>query len=972
MTATTTTTTHLNLNGNLVTSSSSYVEGNLIPSVDDTYSLGASDRVWKDVYIGPGSLYLNGTKILDNSSDTINMRTDRDQALNIQTSGTGTLTLRSDTVTQINSGNTSSSPAQSGSIILNANGGTINFNSDIVLQGNISMIQTGTSNPINLNEDVNVNGDLDVGGNLKVNEIHRKNINYSGLYLESVKVDGTEITGQLTGNVTGHVTGTVSSLANLDTDYLSEGSTNQYYTTARVRGDLSGGTGINYNESTGVFSLPQELSTSSNVQFNTVTTGELNVTGTTAQIDNNLVVNNDLTVAGNITVNGTQHIVNFTTVEIGDNKIVLNAAGSLRDAGIIANVDNTEYEFIFNSNDSVWYANEAIQSGTGFIGDVQGNLTSTGNLDTTGNVNLTNSAINFTYTNAGDGNAANNTFLVVKSSNNDPGFQHKIVQETSDYDTYEISSISDNTGTNTKERLRLGGYQNQFREIQLVAQNGVKVWSSHSDPNVMGNIDCGNVNGNLTGDVTGNVVGDVTGNIVGDVTGNVIGDVTGNVSGVLTGSMTMTGNILPDSNETYDIGSAEYKIRHMYLSNNSLWLGEDHKIGVNTSNNNVEIRKRKRDIVPQSFIDAGKSETEILSAAQVASLPDMTLRKWAEVARIFNIDQNDIFNGNIDREWQTTLGVKTIADDVSALKTLTTNQGITLSEVETNANAALTHGISNSNDISLLETLTTNQGTTLDNLQSLTGNQATTLTNLQTSLGNKQDSISSSTDLTMQNLTLSGCIRGPSTMYIDPSTDGPTGTLIVNGDLQVKGTTTTIDSETLLIADNNITLNKDYSGSSPSENASIEIERGSLSNAIIQWNETNDQWEFYREGTSNLSNIKCNTLKVSDATTLGITSASVSSTTLNINGDANSSYGVYSLSGSITTINTISVSNVENNSQILIYYTNSSGSDLTINNTITGCKTNLSEVLTVSNGSSVLFCLVNINSNYILTVSQLY
>ena len=209
-------------------------------------------------------------------------------------------------------------------------------------------------------------------------------------------------------------------------------------------------------------------------------------------------------------------------------------------------------------------------------------------------------------------------------------------------------------------------------------------------------------------------------------------------------------------------------------------------------------------------------------------------------------------------------------------------------------------------------------------------------------------------------------------MYIDPATHGDdTGTLIVKGDLQVLGTTTTINSETLTIHDSTIILNDNVSGE-PSENAGIEIERGTLSNAIIQWNETNDQWEFYREGTSNLSNIKCNTLKVSDAATLGITSVSVSSTTLNINGDANSSYGVYSLSGSITTINTISVSNVENNSQILIYYTNSSGSDLTINNTITGCKTNLSEALTVSSGSSVLFCLVNINSTYILTVSQLY
>jgi hypothetical protein len=223
----------------------------------------------------------------------------------------------------------------------------------------------------------------------------------------------------------------------------------------------------------------------------------------------------------------------------------------------------------------------------------------------------------------------------------------------------------------------------------------------------------------------------------------------------------------------------------------------------------------------------------------------------------------------------------------------------------------------------------------------------------------------------MQNLTLSGYLRGPTNMIIDPATHSDdTGTLTVKGSLQVLGTTTTINSETLTINDNSIILNKNYTGSSPTEDASIEIERGTSQNAIIKWNETNDQWEFYKEGTT-LSNIKCDTLKVSDTTTLGITNVSVSSTTLNINGDSNSSYGVYSLSGSITTINTISVSNVGNNSQILIYYTNSSGSDLTINNTITGCKTNLSEALTVSNGSSVLFCLVNINSTYILTVSQL-
>ena len=50
------------------------------------------------------------------------------------------------------------------------------------------------------------------------------------------------IEGDVTGNVTGNVTGTVSSLSNHDTDDLSEGSSNLYYTDTRVGTFLSGGT----------------------------------------------------------------------------------------------------------------------------------------------------------------------------------------------------------------------------------------------------------------------------------------------------------------------------------------------------------------------------------------------------------------------------------------------------------------------------------------------------------------------------------------------------------------------------------------------------------------------------------------------------------------------------------------------------------------------------------------------------------
>jgi len=42
----------------------------------------------------------------------------------------------------------------------------------------------------------------------------------------------------------------------------------------------------------------------------------------------------------------------------------------------------------------------------------------------------------------------------------------------------------------------------------------------------------------------------------------------------------MSGHILPDTNSTYDIGSAEYKIRDMYVSDSSLWIGDDHQVAI--------------------------------------------------------------------------------------------------------------------------------------------------------------------------------------------------------------------------------------------------------------------------------------------------------------------------------------------------------------------------------------------------------
>jgi len=73
--------------------------------------------------------------------------------------------------------------------------------------------------------------------------------------------------------------------------------------------------------------------------------------------------------------------------------------------------------------------------------------------------------------------------------------------------------------------------------------------------------------------------------------------------------------------------------------------------------------------------------------------------------------------------------------------------------------------------------------------------------------------------------------------------------LTVTGDLTVSGTTTTINTETIELADNIIVLNSNETGT-PSQNAGIEVQRGTSTNVALRWNETDDDWELTSDGTN--------------------------------------------------------------------------------------------------------------------------
>lgn len=73
--------------------------------------------------------------------------------------------------------------------------------------------------------------------------------------------------------------------------------------------------------------------------------------------------------------------------------------------------------------------------------------------------------------------------------------------------------------------------------------------------------------------------------------------------------------------------------------------------------------------------------------------------------------------------------------------------------------------------------------------------------------------------------------------------------LIVQGDLTVNGTTTTLNTEELKVEDNIITVNSNVTGA-PTTNAGIEVERGTSANTAVIWNEATDRWTFTNDGST--------------------------------------------------------------------------------------------------------------------------
>ena len=102
--------------------------------------------------------------------------------------------------------------------------------------------------------------------------------------------------------------------------------------------------------------------------------------------------------------------------------------------------------------------------------------------------------------------------------------------------------------------------------------------------------------------------------------------------------LSLGSHIIPTQNAQFDLGNAEYKIRHLFLSDNSLWLGDDHKLDI--GDGKIKFKKRDKTKVPKGIKNAYGEDDAAVKTKLVAL--------WNATPELKNGGYGDSGTGDID------------------------------------------------------------------------------------------------------------------------------------------------------------------------------------------------------------------------------------------------------------------------------------------------------------------------------------
>ncbi len=312
----------------------------------------------------------------------------------------------------------------------------------------------------------------------------------------------------------------------------------------------------------------------------------------------------------------------------------------------------------------------------------------------------------------------------------------------------------------------------------------------------------GNVGINKPGPQTAlDVAGTVTATaFAGPITGNVEGDVTGNVTGDVTGNVTgQVSSIL--NHTTTNLTEGE----NLYFTNSRADARVNEQTGAN-----LDLSLKTTDELPEGSTNLYHTPSRAVSAVTASNL-DMGGNKVL-FANVYSTEGDlpnaGTYHGMFAHVHATGKGYFAHAGawhkllDESSSSTTNLSEGSNLYYTDARVDTKLSTGVSN--------------------------------------------------------IVTTGYLRGPAEFTIDPAAHGNnTGKVIIAGDLQVDGTTTTINSTTLDVEDLNITLASGSTDKATASGAGITVDIGTndpvLANPKIEYvgTSSNDYWSFNKSAVVN-------------------------------------------------------------------------------------------------------------------------
>ena len=335
--------TKLLLNDSLATTGSNIfvgtqtLSGSIIPAADNIYDLGSPTKQWRDLYLSSASLYIDGTKVISSNTDTLTFTTDTGQSIKLLETGGDDITLQTDTGNIELKGTVE---IESGKKITDSAGTMINFGNSIAVTGSIET--TGTVDGIDLQAfSSSVATGLAAGGGASSwNEL--SDIPF-GIISGSSQITITE--SQIS-DLTHYTDSDVKTKLNTEgvisgstqVDYTSIQNTPTTITTQQASDITTNNSKVGYTDALVKTKLDTENVVSGSSQITTLLNGE------------------DLTLA-NLTVNGTQTILDSTRLAIGDNIIELNGGGATNGGLLIKDVtapNNVSGSLLWDSTNDYW------------------------------------------------------------------------------------------------------------------------------------------------------------------------------------------------------------------------------------------------------------------------------------------------------------------------------------------------------------------------------------------------------------------------------------------------------------------------------------------------------------------------------------------------------------------------------------------------------------------------------------------